>query len=225
MYDILNDPKTDKYWIPIRALKRARHQFKGGMSCENIASSILMQMRKLAEQDDVWYERCPVLQMDEDEQLAIVMSRVDMANPESEDHDDYKRLLRRLVARKSYRVRVSKMTEEEKEEIRRKKNESRRKYLETNPEAIEKGRKYGRERYRKMRDEDPERYLEFLAKQRKYQKDAKATPEGKARYDANSRRGKERKKERMKSDPWFREQELQKRRQYSKRYREKRDGQ
>ena len=223
MFDILNDPKTDKYWIPIRALKRARCQFKRGMSCEKIASDILMQMRNLAQKDDIWYERCPVLQMDEDEQLAIVMSRVEMADPNSDDHEDYKRLLRRLVARKSYRTLWNQMTEEEKNETRRKKNEIRQKLRDTNPEYVERNRTYSRERYRKMRAEEPERYLEFLAKQRKYQKDARATPDGKARYDANSRRGKEKKKERMKNDPWFRERELQRRRQYSKRYREARE--
>ena len=211
MRKLLNDPKNDVYALPIRTLKRARHQFKYGRTGDQIARGILMQMRKLADGDEVWLERCPVLQLPENDQLAVIVSRVEMADPQSIDHHDYKRLLRRLSARRYYKRQQARMTDEEREVYLAKKREYSRQFYKRNPDY--------NSNYQKRREEDPVGYLEHLEYQRQYRENAKSTPEGRARLAEHARRGRAKRKERMKTDPWFRESELQKHRQHQRRYR------
>ena len=216
MLDLLNDPKTDEYALPLGVLKKARCKFKAGQTCEEIAKGILGFMHRTAVKKPNWLDRFPVLSLPKDDQLTIVMSRLEMADPNSPEQKNYQRLLRRFTGRKYHKKAAENMTPEERAVYLAKKREYTRRHLENNPEARERNREYSRDRQNKLKEEDLDAYLEY---HKNYREKLRSTPEGRARMKENMYRGIENRKKRMAEDPWYREKQLQYRRNWAKRNR------
>ena len=210
--ELLNDPRTDEFWLPIRTLKMARALFAGGSTCEQIARLVLASAKAP--------EKSAVLNLPESERLAVVMMRLEMADPASDEHDDYKRLLARIRGRREYERRKARMTEEDKEATRERGRENMRRRRE-DPEYMQQSREYANAAYHRRKEADPVGYEEMLIKQRRYYYEMKKMPEGRAKLKEYQRRGQEARKQRKAVDPWFLEKERAYARAASKRYRDR----
>ena len=196
--ELLNDPRTDEFWLPIRTLKMARRLFASGRTCEEIARLILASSRDTT--------KSAILNLPESERVAVVMTRLEMADPASEEHDDYKQLLARITGRRAYARRKASMTEAEKEAERTRVRELMRKRRES-PEYMQRHRDYAVKYYHRKKEEDPVGYEEMLLKQRARYVEQKKTPEGQAQIKQNRERHAEKRKQRRKEDFVFLEKE------------------
>lgn len=197
--ELLNDPRTDEFWLPIRTLKMARRLFASGRTCEEIARAILESARDS--------KKSAIMRLPESERLAIIMTRLEMANPESDEHEDYKQLLARIQGRRAYARRKASMTEAEKEAERTRVREIMRKRRREEPEYMQRHREYAVKSYHRKKEKDPVGYEEMLLKQRARYVEQKKTPEGRAQIKQNRERHAEKRKQRRKEDPCFLEKE------------------
>lgn len=214
--EILNDPKTDEFYVPHQALKMARRLFVKGYKCEEIARAVLKNMRDPS--------RHGVLRVPESDRLAIVMSRVEMADPQSNQHSEYQALLKRLQRRRAHRRYTAKQTPEQRAATKAAHRAQCRDYMRrqrADPEKAEKHRREVREANRRRRLEDPDAYQRQLAYNREYRRKMKETPEGRARIKAYQDRSEAKRKHRIETDPSYAVQAAMSRKWACKRHREK----
>lgn len=221
MKEILNDPKTDAYAIPLRVLKRSLHMFKRGMSCEEIARAYLGMIRKMAKDDASLVERLPVLCLPREDQLSVIMTRLEMADQKSPEHGDYKRLLQRLNQRRYNKRRLENMTEAERQVDLAKRRGYMRRYKLENPEVMEENRVKFQSWYQHQKENDPVGHEARLAQQRERYDRTKITPEGKSKMRMATEKFRAKQRARMDADPEYREEVLRKQREYKRRYRQK----
>ena len=207
--ELLNDPRTDEFWLPIRTLKMARRLFASGRTCEEIARAILESARDS--------KKSAIMRLPESERLAVLMTRLEMANPESDEHGDYKQLLARIQGRRAYARRKASMTEEDKEAERTRLRELMRKRRE-DPEYMQRHREYAVKSYHRKKEKDPVGYEEMLIQKRSDYLERMKTPEGRAQIKEIRDRHTEKRKQRRKKDSWFLEKERALARKRSQRF-------
>ena len=207
--ELLNDPRTDEFWLPVRTLKKARQLFASGRTCEEIARAILASARDS--------KKSAIMRLPESERLAVLMTRLEMANPESDEHGDYKQLLARIQGRRAYARRKASMTEEDKEAERTRLRELMRKRRE-DPEYMQRHREYAVKSYHRKKEKDPVGYEEMLIQKRSDYLERMKTPEGRAQIKEIRDRHTEKRKQRRKEDSWFLEKERALARKRSQRF-------
>lgn len=176
----------------------ARRLFASGRTCEEIARLILASSRDS--------KKSAILNLPESERLAVLMTRLEMADPASEEHDDYKQLLARIQGRRAYARRKASMTEADKEAERTRVRELMRKRRE-DPGYMQRHREYAVAYYHRLKEANPGSYEEMLIKKQSRYVELRKTPEGRARIKRNRERHAEKRKQRRKEDPWFLEKE------------------
>lgn len=208
---ILNDPKTDEFYIPVRALKRAYKMIKNGKPRQTVALMIVEQMNKAAVRRPEVVERFPWLKEHHRAQFKIINRRLRMVDPDCEEFADYTRLLNRFRSRKHEKKRTRFATEAQKEAQRKRHREYQRERRK-NPEILERNRRYTREHYQRRKEEDPMEHEVYLYYKRVKRREDKKDPVKLARLQEHARVSQQKRKARYHSDPQYREEEKAKNR-------------
>lgn len=218
MRKILNDPKTDSFYIPVNSLKRARTLIKQGIPRQRVAIEIVRQANNAALRDPTVKDRHPFLKEHPKAQFKIINRRLKMADPNCEESETYTPLLNRLRARKHEAKRMKNATEADLEARRKRHRDYQRKRRE-DPVQRDRNRQLAKEHYHRRKDEDPVEHEYYLALKRVRRQEDKKDPVKLARLQEQARVSQKKRRDRYHSDPEYREQELAKNRE---RYRKRR---
>ena len=209
---LLNDPKTDDFYIPVHTLIRAHKLIRGGKPRQVVARMIINAMNAEASKNPQLRDRHPILREDFKSQLSIVDWRLQIADPECEDHEDYTLLLNRIRSRRHEENRRANLTPAE-IMARRKRYRDYQRKRRKDPIQRELNRQRAREDYRKRRDENPMDHEVYLYNKRMKRLEDKKDPVKLERFREHAIISREKRKERYYSDPEFREQERAKNRE------------
>ena len=222
--------KRDKYTLPSGTLQKAFHAIKNeGRTRAWVAQMIMSSIAGAIERDPKLRRKSPYAQIPVLEAQRILEERLRLCDPACAEHADYQKELEYLRSRK--KARAIKARRHTDDEFRRADNARMNEYRKeryANDPAYRERRKEDQRRYYAKKRADPQYRLETRAKRRARYLADRAKPDYAERTRERNRRYREKRKERMASDPAYaakiKAQRAEQNRRYAARVRLRQDG-
>lgn len=198
--------KEDVYELPRQTMQKAYAQIKGGRSRKEIGRAIWASFQRAFNENPELREKTPYGELRETEALITLDIRLKICDPACDEHKDYATEMHRRRGRE--RGQINKKRRKTDPEFAERERQSRlrsQRKRRSDPERWEEEKAQNRERYHRCMREDDYAFIYKRKRSLQYQQ-KRQDPEFIEKERTKSKRGYEQLKERLASDPEFKEE-------------------